>query len=118
MYVHTKRLKHQIGTNPEINPTLLPYLAQRMPMLAINPTDTVLYDGSISLVKYLCLNFKNSQSEGPSLIHDLFHKKKASLKGSQAVLINRPLQNLIDERRVDVRHIHTGLTDLHKLLAH
>ena len=90
-----------IQIHPEINKTLMPYLASRMRSLETNLTNNVLSDIPTRLAKLILQNIDKSSNE-LQLIHNLTNDEIASLIGSTRAVVNRHLQRLKKEGIINV----------------
>ncbi|GAA4282227.1 Crp/Fnr family transcriptional regulator [Gaetbulibacter aestuarii] len=107
-------MRHWIEEHPEINKTLLPYVASRMRILETNLTDNVLSDIPTRLAK-LMLSYVDEQSHKLKLINDLSHDEIANMIGSTRAVVNRHIQSFKKSGILDIHRKNTDILDLHLL---
>ena len=104
-----------VEQHPEINKTLLPYLANRMRALETNLTDNVLSDIPTRLAKLILQNIDASSMQ-LQLINDLSNEEIASLVGSTRAVINRHIQNFKKAGIIDTDKRRTRVKDIKALV--
>lgn len=113
--VPMEKARSWVQLHPEINKTLMPYLASRMRLLEINLTDNVLSDIPTRLAKLILHNIDES-SQKLQLINDLPNDEIASLVGSTRAVVNRHLQSLKQEGILELQRRKTQVKNIKALI--